>query len=74
MWHVRERGIGHELKSLGESYWKGEMGRSGWGEISGGVSDMLSLKCLLRNTCWTLKVEMIGRHLEWTGDIHLGRL
>lgn len=53
--NARERGIGDESKSLGQSYWKGVMGRSRLGEISGGVSDVLSLGCLL-----DILVETVG--------------
>lgn len=42
---VRERGFEGESKSLGQSYWKEEMGKSGQGETKGEVSDMLSLGC-----------------------------
>lgn len=64
---VRERGFEGESKSLGQSYWKEEMGKSGQGETKGEVSDMLSLDV-------DAQVETISRHLERTGRINLGWL
>lgn len=46
------------------------MGKSGGeGKRTGGVLDMLSLRCLL-----DIQVETISRHLEGTGVINLGWL
>lgn len=56
MWGVRERGgVESDSKSLGQSYWKDELGESVGGKMRGGVLDMVSWRCLFNVQVETTK-------------------
>lgn len=47
MWNVRERGrVESDSTSLGQNYWKDELGESVGGKMRGAVLDMVSWRCL----------------------------